>query len=61
MSCSVHWFNRYLLNRFSFVADHFQYLASIGPITLFAAAAARLAGWIVAQGAAQGAAEGGAR
>jgi tetratricopeptide (TPR) repeat protein len=27
---------------FSFVADHFQYLASIGPITLFAAALTRL-------------------
>jgi protein O-mannosyl-transferase len=29
--------------RFSFVADHFQYLASIGPIALFSAGAARLA------------------
>ncbi|HUW84568.1 MAG TPA: tetratricopeptide repeat protein [Phycisphaerae bacterium] len=29
--------------RFSFVADHFQYLASIGPITLFAAALTGLA------------------
>ncbi len=28
--------------RFSFVADHFQYLASIGPIALFCAGAARL-------------------
>ncbi len=28
--------------RFSFVADHFQYLASIGPLALFAAAAQRL-------------------
>ena len=28
--------------RFSFVADHFQYLASIGPITLFAAVLATL-------------------
>jgi tetratricopeptide (TPR) repeat protein len=28
--------------RFSFVADHFQYLASIGPIALFASLAARL-------------------
>jgi len=29
--------------RFSFVADHFQYLASIGPIALFAAAMTKLA------------------
>jgi len=29
--------------RFSFVADHFQYLASIGPITLFAVVLTRLA------------------
>lgn len=29
--------------RFSWVADHFQYLAAIGPITLFAAAASRFA------------------
>lgn len=30
--------------RFSYVADHFQYLASIGPITLFAAVAASRVG-----------------
>jgi tetratricopeptide (TPR) repeat protein len=29
---------------YSFVADHFQYLASLGPIALFSAGAARLAG-----------------
>src|SRR5689334_22993860 len=29
--------------RFSFVADHFQYLASLGPIALLAAGATRLA------------------
>jgi len=32
------FFNVYPM-RYSFVADHFQYLASLGPITLFAAAA----------------------
>jgi len=37
--------------RFSFVADHYQYLASIGLIALFAGAAARQAdGWQVGRG-----------
>jgi len=32
--------------RYTYVADHYQYVASIGPITLFAAGAVRLAGRI---------------
>ncbi|MBN1827188.1 MAG: tetratricopeptide repeat protein [Candidatus Eisenbacteria bacterium] len=32
--------------RFSFTADHFQYLASAGPIVLFAAGCARLGRWV---------------
>ncbi|MFZ5832007.1 MAG: tetratricopeptide repeat protein [Planctomycetota bacterium] len=41
--------------RYSFVADHFQYLASIGPIVLFAAAASRLGSWLEVKGGAQAA------
>jgi hypothetical protein len=37
------FFNVYPM-RYSFVADHFQYLASIAPIAVFATAAARVAG-----------------
>ena len=42
------FFNVYFF-RYSFVADHFQYLASIGPLTLAAAGISRLFGFIKKQ------------